>query len=138
MCILAVMKPSKSEARVSDDDRADVLQQLGAGLTTGRLDLAEFQQRLDLALVARQSGELAELTADLPADQRAIRRRETLEWLAEWRWWLAGALVGTGVWSTQSLLAGEAVRFWPALPLAIWMLVIVAAAVVPSGGLDKS
>ena len=107
------------------------MQRLGEALSEGRLDLAEFERRTDQALVAVDDSALAVVTADLPADPRALRGRDRLEWVAEWRWWLAGVLVCTGIWGTQSLLAGEAVQFWPALPLAIWLLLLVAAAVIP-------
>ena len=56
--------------RASDADRAAVADVLGGHLSDGRLTVAEFDDRLTRAYAARTYGELAELTADLPAPAR--------------------------------------------------------------------
>jgi uncharacterized protein DUF1707 len=53
--------------RASDADRAAVADTLGAAMSTGRLTVAEYDDRLARAYAARTYGELAELTTDLPA-----------------------------------------------------------------------
>jgi hypothetical protein len=53
--------------RAGDDDREAVAAALGAHMAAGRLTLAEYEERLVRAYAARTFGELAELTADLPA-----------------------------------------------------------------------
>jgi hypothetical protein len=40
-------------------------------------------------------------------------------------------VVMNGVWLVQSLIAEEAVRYWPALPLAIWALILLGAVIAP-------
>jgi hypothetical protein len=60
--------PSSSPAlRASDADRDRVIELLRAAVADGRLDPAEFDQRLDAALAARTIDALAPLTADLIA-----------------------------------------------------------------------
>jgi hypothetical protein len=68
--------PSSSPAlRASDADRDRVIELLRAAVADGRLDAAEFDQRLDAALAARTINALAPLTADLiaaPGSDRAL------------------------------------------------------------------
>jgi hypothetical protein len=53
--------------RASDADRDRVVETLAAASAEGRLTLEEYSERSDAALVARTHGDLASLTADLPA-----------------------------------------------------------------------
>lgn len=53
--------------RASDGDREAIAARLNEAVGDGRLTLQEFSQRLDRAYAARTRGELAPLTADLPA-----------------------------------------------------------------------
>jgi hypothetical protein len=65
--------------RVSDADREHVVDLLQCYPSEGRLSLDEFSDRVDVAQRARTYGELAALTADLPAPEPAggDRRRLT-------------------------------------------------------------
>ena len=64
--------PGTPALRASDADRDRVTEQLRAAVADGRLDSAEFDERLDAALTARTLDALAPLTADLaPASSRA-------------------------------------------------------------------
>jgi Domain of unknown function (DUF1707) len=56
--------------RVSDAERDVVATELSEHFQVGRLDKAEFDERLTLALRARTRGDLAGLLADLPAQRR--------------------------------------------------------------------
>src|SRR5580704_10259006 len=53
--------------RASDADREQTVEALAAASAEGRLSLEEYSQRSDAALAARTLGDLAGLTADLPA-----------------------------------------------------------------------
>lgn len=53
--------------RASDADRAAVADVLGQHMSSGRLTVAEYDDRLARAYASRTYGELIELTADLPA-----------------------------------------------------------------------
>jgi hypothetical protein len=56
-----------SELRASHTDRDAVVEQLRVAAGDGRLTAEELDERLEAALTARTYGELAALTADLPA-----------------------------------------------------------------------
>jgi hypothetical protein len=58
---------SAPEQRASDDDRQQVVRALERHTAAGRLTLDEYAERVDRALSARTHGQLAEVTADLPA-----------------------------------------------------------------------
>jgi len=72
--------------RVSDADRAEVADLLAKHYSDGRLDQAEFDQRLDQAMRAKTQADLVGLLADLPDSSgvpppddggpRAQRRRQ--------------------------------------------------------------
>jgi Domain of unknown function (DUF1707) len=59
--------PSSPALRASDADRDRFIEVLRAAVADGRLDPAEFDERLDAALAARTIDALAALTADLIA-----------------------------------------------------------------------
>ena len=60
-------QPNTPALRASDADRDRVIELLRAAVTDGRLDTAEFEERLGAALTARTIDALAPLTADLVA-----------------------------------------------------------------------
>ncbi len=127
--------------RVSDGDRDEVLRLLAAALAEGRLDPQEHAIRSGRALEARTGDELAMLTADLPAPalSRTERDRKDLaEWLAEWRYWLGGAVIMSAIWGANCLQKGEPVYYWPVMPLGVWAAVLVAVAIWPRGADDAS
>ena len=60
-------EPGVGLVRASDADRDRTVEALAAASAEGRLTLEEYSQRSDAALTARTLGDLATLTADLPA-----------------------------------------------------------------------
>ncbi|MER7709386.1 DUF1707 domain-containing protein [Streptomyces werraensis] len=60
------------DLRASDADRERVAEVLRDALAEGRLDMEEFEERLDATYQARTYGELAPLTRDLPASGTAV------------------------------------------------------------------
>ncbi|MFK0153367.1 FHA domain-containing protein [Streptomyces sp. NPDC090499] len=60
-------------ARLSDAERDKALSVLRDGVAMGRLSHDTFVRRMELALAARRSDELAALTADLPQESRFAR-----------------------------------------------------------------
>ncbi|MFD9035434.1 DUF1707 domain-containing protein [Streptomyces sp. NPDC059567] len=128
-------RPGTPALRISDQDRDRTLAVLAAALAEGRLDPPEHAARAGTAVEARTAAELAALTADLPASKptRAERDRKDLaEWLAEWRYWLGGLVIMSGIWGVRCLQKGELVYFWPVAPLGIWAAVLIAIAIWPS------
>ncbi|MEV0346914.1 DUF1707 domain-containing protein [Nonomuraea sp. NPDC050680] len=63
---------SDLQMRVSDADRERGARKLQEAFMEGRLTQLELEDRLELALTARTYGDLAGLTADLPADGPAV------------------------------------------------------------------
>ncbi|MFF7251059.1 DUF1707 domain-containing protein [Embleya sp. NPDC008237] len=136
-----------SAMRASDHDRDTTLARLATGYAEGRLDRGEYDERAARAAAATVLGELASLTADLPAlpapDRatpvtRAERdRRDLRAWLKEWLYWLGGAVILTAVWGTRCLVKGEVATYWPLVPLGIWAAVLVAIAIWPRGDADE-
>ena len=59
--------PTDDAIRASDADREHAVGMLRDGYATGRLTLAEFDDRTTAALTSRTWGELRGLTRDLPA-----------------------------------------------------------------------
>jgi hypothetical protein len=55
--------------RVSDADRAEIADRLAKHYSDGRLDQAEFDQRLDQAMRAKTRADLMGLLTDLPEDR---------------------------------------------------------------------
>ncbi|MGC9536218.1 DUF1707 SHOCT-like domain-containing protein [Streptomyces sp. UG1] len=60
------MSDEAPELRASDADRERVAEVLRDALAEGRLDMAEFEERLDATYQARTYGDLAPITRDLP------------------------------------------------------------------------
>jgi Domain of unknown function (DUF1707)/Cell wall-active antibiotics response 4TMS YvqF len=60
-------EPGGSLMRASDADRDRAIEILAAASAEGRLSLEEYSERSEAALAARTHGDLASLTADLPA-----------------------------------------------------------------------
>jgi hypothetical protein len=60
-------EPGGSLVRASDADRDRIVDALAAASAEGRLTLEEYAERSEAALAARTLGDLAGLTADLPA-----------------------------------------------------------------------
>lgn len=135
-------QPRPNEHRASDADRDVVAEDLREAFGEGRLDQDEYQRRLDAVWQSRTYGELDRLTADLPQpvqrglaqqndDERlapAERKKNDLtDHLGEWTAWLGGAVIMIGIWGITSLANGELNDFWPAIPLAIWALVLVVS-----------
>jgi Domain of unknown function (DUF1707) len=73
-----------SEIRAGDADRERTAERLRKSHTEGRLDLAEFQQRLSHCYEAKTLGELDELVRDLPAGD-AYDERRSIGWFGPWR-----------------------------------------------------
>jgi hypothetical protein len=66
--------PSSPVLRASDADRDRVIELLRAAVADGRLDRAEFDERVDAALATRTIDALTPLTADLIAARAALAR----------------------------------------------------------------
>jgi Domain of unknown function (DUF1707) len=89
--------------RAGDADREQIAERLRVSHSEGRLDIDEFQQRLEQCYEAKTFGELRELVRDQPRQQQQDRRQLTRSFSAR-RW-----------------------RLVPILPILLALLVISAA-----------
>jgi len=133
--------------RAGDAERDESAARLAAALEEGRLELVEYEQRLEQAMRAKTIGELEQLVADLPKPQAQVRKEQELEKarrkqaarrerLEHWRTWLAFALLFNVIWLFSVITSGELVAYWPAIPLGVWAAINIAAGSSGSGKED--
>jgi hypothetical protein len=144
----------RDEMRAADADRQAVADQLKAALDEGRLDLHEYDERLQQAYAAKTYGELHPLLSDLPAaalpvpaqrrpsgsvatpgveaSDAALARRWVLE---VWASWVPVVGVTTAIWLVSSVFAQDLLYFWPGWVAGPWgaFLVFVTLAGLASG-----
>ncbi|MGY1848361.1 MULTISPECIES: DUF1707 SHOCT-like domain-containing protein [unclassified Blastococcus] len=122
--------------RAADSDRAAVATALGHAMSEGRLTVAEYDERLARAYAARTFGELAELTADLPAAPArpapapvpagtspctpGATRHGFSHGRQAWGSWSSTALLVLAIWAVTSIAAGEFLYFWPFWVIVPW------------------
>ena len=82
--------------RAADADRERTGERLRAAHTEGRLDIAEFQERLERCYEAKTVGELGELVRDLPRPEEYDERRSARSY-RPWHPRLAGQLGHTSL-----------------------------------------
>jgi hypothetical protein len=95
--------------RAADADRERIAERLRNAHTEGRLDIAEFQQRLERCYEAKTFGELGPLVRDLPREEPG--RRDSLGWLRASRW-LALPLILTVLIVTSAAGGHHASWLW--------------------------
>ena len=117
--------------RAGDGDRKAVAEQLKSALDEGRLDLHEYDERLQRTYAAKTYGDLDGLLDDLPGTIPVQRSQvepvapapvpakgaagQNTHWVGPY----AGVvLVATLVWLISSIASGELLYFWP-----VWMLI---------------
>jgi|tagenome__1003787_1003787.scaffolds.fasta_scaffold20811183_2 hypothetical protein len=150
----------RDDMRAGDSDREAVAGRLKAALDEGRLDLHEYDERLQKTYSARTYGDLNGLLDDLPgtvAPQQAQVQgyqppvsspapptaappaRSGAEQMARWVGPYAGVvLVCTLIWAISSISAGHLTYYWP-----VWMLIPLIFGVFGqwrshAGGPDRS
>jgi len=136
--MLVVM--GRDEMRAADADRQAVAEQLKAALEEGRLDLHEYDERLQRAYAAKTYGDLHPLLSDLPsaavpvpAQRRpasvlveASNAELTRRWLLQvWSSWVPAVGITTAIWLISSVAAGDLLFFWPIWVAGPWGAVMV-------------
>ncbi|MEU1589272.1 DUF1707 domain-containing protein [Micromonospora sp. NPDC005710] len=135
--------------RAADSDRAAVADRLRMALDEGRLDLHEYDERLQRAYAARTYADLEALLTDLPPvtpAQRsglapaagstvgppgsAVTTGVTARWLAEvWSPYLRVIAIVVTIWAVTSLLSQDLLYFWPGWVAGPWGAVLVVRTV---------
>jgi hypothetical protein len=103
--------------RISDADRAEVADHLSKQYSEGRLDQAEFNERLDRAMRAKTQSDLSWLLSDLPGVEPARKPSRTPQRRRYSRMVLLIAMVAVAFFAWQALVR-------PYLP---WLLVALLA-----------
>jgi hypothetical protein len=123
--------------RAGDTDRKAVADQLKSALDEGRLDLSEYDERLQKTYAAKTFADLDGLLDDLPGTvppqqsqvqpatapgspaSAAAPGRSTANQVARWVGPYGGVItICVAIWAITSLSAGHFVYFWP-----VWMLI---------------
>ncbi len=110
-----------ASVRAGDSEREALAQELREHMLAGRLDSAEFEERLGRAYAARTRGELDALKSDLPLSPATlgaelVRRKAQLRrrLLQE----SSGGLTASGICVAIWLASGASGSFWP-----IWVII---------------
>ncbi|MGH3942657.1 MAG: DUF1707 domain-containing protein [Pseudonocardiaceae bacterium] len=110
---------SRALMRAADADRERVAEELRLAHAEGRLDLAEYDERVRRAWAARTYRELQVLTDDLPPATATpagtdldVRRRSP--WRGHAAVWLSVSVINLVIWAVVSL-------FTPVDPWWIWV-----------------
>ena len=142
---------TQSHLRAADADRAAVAELLGSHMSSGRLTVAEYDDRLARAYAARTYGELDALTADLPAAVPPVTTpaapadpaRAGGPWWAHgwygamgphaggttraaWASWASTALIVIGIWVMSMVGTQGWVYPWPVWVVGPWGAVLLA------------
>nr|WP_218106031.1 DUF1707 domain-containing protein [Micromonospora citrea] len=144
--------------RAADADRHAVAERLRVAVDEGRLDLHEYDERLQRAYASRTYGELDALVNDLPVtghlpvpaapaasqlatppedvappsegDRSPATPAVVARWLAEvWLPYLRVVAIVVTVWAVASALSAELLYFWPAWVAGPWGAVLVVRTV---------
>ena len=115
------MSDPGESVRVSDAEREQAVERLRLHAAEGRLDVEEFEQRVQAAFAAKTRHDLAGLERDLPVPRTRPREREELrEHLTVFLAVNAGLIL---IWA----LTGMG-YFWPVWPLFGWGIGVLAHA----------
>ena len=123
----------RDEMRAADADRQAVADKLKAALDEGRLDLSEYDERLQQAYAAKTYGELEGLLTDLPVTGhgaspggRAPRTTSPAAGCCT-----CGAAISRwsasppSIWLVSSIAAGELLYFWPVWVAGPWGVLLI-------------
>jgi hypothetical protein len=123
------------QLRVGDADRDDVIIVLREAFAEGRLDQAEFEDRLGRAQIAKTYADLTALTVDLPPSNEAVPERSTVgvhtgaveraekerrDMKAAWASWLSVGVLVNIIWFATWMGSGPAPYYWPIWVIGPW------------------
>ncbi|MFC4852010.1 DUF1707 SHOCT-like domain-containing protein [Actinophytocola glycyrrhizae] len=130
----------RDEMRAGDNDRQAVADKLKQAHDEGRLELVEYDERLQRAYAAKTYGDLKGLLDDLPTAPLPARTRATDpaptttappptaradragQLVRAWLGGFGGVFVlGTVIWLVSSIASGQPQYFWP-----VWLLIPMA------------
>jgi hypothetical protein len=129
----------RDEMRAADTDRQRVADALRRALDEGRLDLHEYDERLQQTYTAKTYGDLDGLLADLPtvigeqhsqvtpfaggavAPVDPVHPNATRRWLIEtWDDYAGAVVITTAIWVVICVMNQELLYFWPGWVAGPW------------------
>ena len=136
----------RAKMRAGDADRQSVADRLRQAVDEGRLDLHEYDERLQRAYAARTYGDLDGLLDDLPPVVPASRAQLAPQTPAAaapaatataghhgqrlapmWGSWLGTSIICTGIWAVSTVGHGwHWHSFWPIWVIGPWGAVLLA------------
>jgi hypothetical protein len=136
----------RGEMRAADADRQAVADRLRGALEEGRLDLHEYDERLQKAYAAKTYADLNGLLDDLPDTIPASRsqlapiagrdlaptaeRGDTARWLAHtWDGYFGTVAIVVAIWGVICLMSRELLYFWPGWVAGPWGAVLLVATI---------
>lgn len=142
----------RDEMRAADADREAVAEQLRTALNEGRLDLGEFDERVQRAYGARTYADLNGLLDDLPGTVPPAQAQlvpvaaaapgvpgpgpdgrypgATRAWLADtWDGYFGTVGITIGIWAVICLMTQDLLYFWPGWVAGPWGAVLVVMTV---------
>ncbi|MBM2619181.1 DUF1707 domain-containing protein [Actinoplanes sp. LDG1-06] len=128
--------------RAADEDRRKVAEQLQLALEEGRLDLTEYDERVQGAYSAKTYADLDRLLTDLPNAAPIVpaapqppspvmtgdkaTEKATGAWMAHvWGAWAKAAVFFTLIWGVAALASNETIFYWPVWVLGPWGVVLL-------------
>jgi hypothetical protein len=122
----------REEMRAADSDRQSVADRLRVALEEGRLDLHEYDERLQRAYAAKTYGDLQVLLTDLPAapvpepPRRPAADDVTRRWLAQlWSGYFSVVGITVAIWLVAAIASGELQYFWPFWVAGPWGAILI-------------
>lgn len=144
---MLVTVDGRDQMRAGDGDREAVAERLRGALNEGRLDLHEYDERLQRAYAAKTYGELDELLADLPGTVPLERSQvvpagvrpdldrpgpdgrypdATRRWLIDvWDNYAGVVAITVGIWAVICVMSQELLYFWPGWVAGPWGAVLL-------------
>ncbi len=142
--------PSPDRMRAADRDREQIAEQLRAAHAEGRLDLTEYDQRVQQAWAARTYGELDALTVDLPqarplrspvagreAPPSARQHRHGRGRRAVVMAWASASAINLAIWAILSLTTLSWIYPWWIWVAGPWGAVLLVGWLGKIAGLDQ-
>ncbi|GAA0386844.1 hypothetical protein Acor_25560 [Acrocarpospora corrugata] len=142
------------EMRASDGDRERVAAALREHMVEGRLDVDEFNERLEQVYKSRTYGELAVVTSDLPAtdlhtlpattprpqprkDPRKDPAKARAELRANWAIWAMASSINWVIWLIVSTTSDGEVYPWPLWVMGPWGVVLLVSTLFGNSAVNK-
>jgi len=137
---------ARRDKRVSDKDRSIVLDELRVHFAEGRLDLGEFEERVNAVVVARFRGDLTPLLDDLPElnppkPGPPVRERRPRSERSLWdsRLFRVHAYVVFVLCAFMLVIYGgvnmiaDGQPFWPIFPISVFAMTVGVHAAIRKG-----